>query len=90
LVPSFSDSVLERAAGVGQGLLISRVACAATLAGRGTPKACVFVKIFEIYFVVIATALPSGTARSGNSGKGAVIWIMEISIDIRIYGCWRR
>lgn len=45
-----------------------------------------FVKVFDIYFVVIATALPSGTARSGHNGGLAVIWIMKICIDIRIYG----
>jgi len=87
LTKSLFDDLIERAAGVGYRLLVSRIAGTTTLPGGDAAEAGSLV-VFVFVIVIVTATLPGGpTGDSGYYGEVAIVGIVEIAIRIGIYRC---
>ncbi len=83
------DDLLERAAGIGQRLLICRIAGAATLTRRGTTEASLVFEFFSITIIVFTATLPRRAARERSDyRKVAIVGVVEIAVCVGIYRVW--
>jgi len=89
LTNTLLDDLLERAAGIGQRLLICRIAGAATLTRRGTTEASLVFEFFSITIIVFTATLPRRAARERSDyRKVAIVGVVEIAVCVGIYRVW--
>ena len=85
LTKSVFNDLVERAAGVGDRLLVSRVAGTTTLSWRDAAETSSFV-VFIFVIVVVTVTLPGGPTGNGDYYREvAVVRIVEIAISVGIY-----
>lgn len=85
LTKSAFNDLVERAAGVGCRLLVSRITGTTTLAGRDAAEAGSLV-VFVVVIIVVTATLPGGPmGDSGYYREVAIVGIVEIAVRIGIY-----
>jgi hypothetical protein len=85
LAESVFNNLVERAAGVGHRLLVSRIAGTTTLAGRHAAEASSFV-VFIFVIIVVTATLPGGpTGNGGYYREVAIVGIVEIAVRVSVY-----
>ena len=82
---SVFNDLVERAAGVGCRLLISRIAGTTTLVRQDAAETGLFV-IFVVIIIVVTATLPGGPTGDGSYYQEvAIVGIVEIAVRVGIY-----